>query len=194
MKKAAALLASAVLVVAFAVWYSIAFLGDVDQFPRLLRWKEKGEFAQFQDHKVFVRHNFPERLEASSKDTLLLLHGFPTASYDFDKVWSQLERDFNVLAFDFLGFGFSDKPSSLNYTLMMQADLAEHILCQYGVKEFHILSHDYGDTVAQELLYRKRFVASQSPCGASRLEDVVMVRINAVIKVLSPTYPCFIRS
>ena len=44
--------------------------------------------------------------------------------------------------------------SSYSYSLMDQADIAEELLSQLGVKETHVLAHDYGDTVAQELLAR----------------------------------------
>jgi len=36
-----------------------------------------------------------------------------------------------------------------------QADLMEALMTKLGVKRYHILAHDYGDTVAQELLARQ---------------------------------------
>jgi pimeloyl-ACP methyl ester carboxylesterase len=53
-----------------------------------------------------------------------------------------------------LGFGLSEKPRNITYSIMMQADLQEALLEHLGVSEAHILAHDYGDTVAQELLAR----------------------------------------
>ena len=41
-----------------------------------------------------------------------------------------------------------------NYTIMEQADITEHLLHQLEVPRVHILAHDYGDTVAQELIAR----------------------------------------
>lgn len=38
---------------------------------------------------------------------------------------------------------------------MEQADITEHILSYLGVKKAHILTHDYGVSVMQELLARK---------------------------------------
>jgi pimeloyl-ACP methyl ester carboxylesterase len=53
-----------------------------------------------------------------------------------------------------IGFGFSDKPEHHDYSLLNQADIHEQFLNDIGVKSFHILAHDYGVSVAQELLAR----------------------------------------
>ena len=54
-----------------------------------------------------------------------------------------------------MGFGFTDKPKDYKYSLFDQADLYEHIIKTKGITRFHILAHDYGDTVAQELIARQ---------------------------------------
>ena len=84
---------------------------------------------------------------------LLLIHGFPTASWDWGKVWPQLAKQFKCIALDMLGFGYSDKPNQ-HYRITEQADGFCALLDLLGIKECHVLSHDYGDTVAQELLAR----------------------------------------
>ena len=53
-----------------------------------------------------------------------------------------------------LGFGFSDKPKSSDYRIGEQADIQEDLLQHLGISSYHILAHDYGDTVTQELLAR----------------------------------------
>jgi len=86
--------------------------------------------------------------------TLLLIHGFPTSSWDFSPIWQALTTHFNVIAPDLLGFGFSAKPVAYDYSILDQADLCEALLTRLGVNRFHILAHNYGDSVAQELLAR----------------------------------------
>jgi pimeloyl-ACP methyl ester carboxylesterase len=54
-----------------------------------------------------------------------------------------------------LGFGFSDKPNPHAYSIMEQADLCEALIVERKLERFHVLAHDYGDTVAQELLARQ---------------------------------------
>ena len=90
----------------------------------------------------------------SDNETLLLIHGFPTASYDWWKIWEPLSNKFSLLAPDMLGFGYSAKPPEFPYSIMKQADLILDLLKEKGINEFHILAHDYGDTVAQEILAR----------------------------------------
>lgn len=87
------------------------------------------------------------------KPWLLLIHGFPTSSWDWTAVWPLLSPHFRLAALDMLGFGLSEKPR-IAYSIMDQADLQEALLEHLGVSEAHILAHDYGDTVAQELLAR----------------------------------------
>lgn len=119
--------------------------------PSLERWRESGHFVAFGQHQIFCQDSAPgER----ARPALLLIHGFPTASWDFAKLWPALTAQFRVLAADMLGFGFSSKPRRHSYSIDEQADLFEQLVGGKGVDRYHILAHDYGDTVAQELLAR----------------------------------------
>lgn len=89
------------------------------------------------------------------KPWLMLIHGFPTSSWDWSGMWLELEKHFNLAALDMLGFGLSDKPSNIHYSILDQADLQEALLEHLGVSEAHLLVHDYGNTVGQELLARQ---------------------------------------
>jgi pimeloyl-ACP methyl ester carboxylesterase len=89
-----------------------------------------------------------------SKPWLLLIHGYPTSSWDWNFVWADLAAHFRIAAMDMLGFGLSEKPRGHVYSIFTQADFQEALLEHLGVSEAHILAHDYGDTVAQELLAR----------------------------------------
>lgn len=112
-------------------------------------WKSKGSFFEYESHKVFYVFE-----KSKEKPVLLLLHGFPTASWDWKFVWDELQDHFSLLSLDLMGFGFSDKPTDFNYSLLKQAELCEALLASLKIKQYHILAHDYGDTVAQELLAR----------------------------------------
>src|SRR5262249_62054689 len=76
---------------------------------------------------VFVR-------TAGSGPWLTLLHGFPTSSWDWAAVARLLEPTFRVLAFDFLGFGDSDKPRDHEYSIDEQADLTEVLWRRFVVE------------------------------------------------------------
>ncbi|MGH9554762.1 MAG: alpha/beta fold hydrolase [Terriglobales bacterium] len=101
---------------------------------------------------------------------LTLLHGFPTCSWDWAQMVPLLEPHRRLLLFDFLGFGDSDKPYRHNYSLLEQADIVEALWRRFGVERTEVVAHDYGVTVAQELLARK------SACKlATRVESVTLL-------------------
>jgi pimeloyl-ACP methyl ester carboxylesterase len=85
---------------------------------------------------------------------LTFLHGFPTSSWDWAKVAPRLESRFRLLCFDFLGFGDSEKPRQHRYSILEQADVMEAVWRHFGVAETGVVAHDYGATVALELLGR----------------------------------------
>lgn len=92
--------------------------------------------------------------ESGHGPALMCLHGFPTASIDFEHIWPSLTNSFHAFAYDFIGMGKSAKPRQ-KLTVGLQADMAESLLSKYGITEAHLLAHDLGDTVAQELLARQ---------------------------------------
>lgn len=93
--------------------------------------------------------------EAGAGEPLLLIHGFPTASWDWHYLWQPLAEHYRVIACDMLGFGDSSKPRRHAYSLLEQADLQQALLAHLGIDgPLHVLAHDYGDSVAQELLAR----------------------------------------
>jgi pimeloyl-ACP methyl ester carboxylesterase len=58
------------------------------------------------------------------------------------------------LAFDFLGFGLSEKPRDHEYTLAWQADAAEELVRRAGAGQVFVVAHDMGTSVATELMAR----------------------------------------
>ena len=114
-------------------------------------WREKGKTFQHRGHKIFYR----DESGHGNKQALVCIHGFPTASWDWQALWPDLLKNFErVISPDMIGFGFSAKPRDYTYSIFDQADLFEALLKQLGVTRFHLLAHDYGDSVAQELLAR----------------------------------------
>lgn len=95
-----------------------------------------------------------EHEEDDARPLLLLIHGFPTSSWDWTAIWDELAAHFRLAALDMLGFGLSEKPKNIAFSILDQADLQEALLEHLGVSQAHLLCHDYGDTVGQELLAR----------------------------------------
>lgn len=115
---------------------------DPQLTERVREWQRRGASERFREHSI---HTFRQEAEGP---LLLLLHGFPSSSYDWRLL---LEEDVpsNVLGFDFLGFGLSDKPRGHDYSLFWQADLSEELVRRHGDgRPVLIVAHDMGTSVA----------------------------------------------
>lgn len=115
---------------------------------KLKIWHETSKYFDYQGTPIFFR------LSRQSDEVVLCLHGFPTSSHDFHKIWQRLTERFAVLAFDLIGYGFSAKPANFDYTTFNQTDALQALLKYLNIKKVHILAHDYGNTLTQELLAR----------------------------------------
>jgi len=117
----------------------------------LRHWIATGDVRSLNGRRIFTRV-----AETANRPPLLLIHGYPTSSHDWHAVWDALAERHSLYTLDLLGFGGSEKPRRAPYTIAEQADLCQALLAQHGVGRVHVLAHDYGDTVAQELLARAR--------------------------------------
>lgn len=86
---------------------------------------------------------------------VLVLHGFPTSSWDFVDAAELVSQQRRVVLFDFLGFGYSDKPDDHGYSLFEQADVATLVARACGLTRAHVWAHDMGTSVATELCARR---------------------------------------
>ncbi|MCP5483006.1 MAG: alpha/beta fold hydrolase, partial [Spirochaetales bacterium] len=68
------------------------------------RWKKEGRTFLHRGHEIFYR-------EEGRGEPLLLIHGFPTSSFDWIYVWPELAKRYRLVAADLIGFGFSAKPA-----------------------------------------------------------------------------------
>jgi len=110
-------------------------------------WLDRAQFLDHESHRIAY-------WTAGEGRPLLLIHGFPTSSWDWHQVWGALAERRCVIACDMLGFGLSAKPRS-GYSIFRQAEIQMALLQELGVTEFDVVAHDYGDTVGQELLARR---------------------------------------
>jgi pimeloyl-ACP methyl ester carboxylesterase len=112
-------------------------------------WLQAGEYVRINDHNIFVM-----RAGDTSLPTLLLIHGYPTSSLDWQPMWGELCKRYRVITVDLLGFGFSDKPRQHTYSIHEQADIVQAVLQHFNMSSAHLLVHDYGVSIGQELLAR----------------------------------------
>lgn len=114
-------------------------------------WRAAGREVTAGGHRTFVLD--VAAAQESDLDPLLVLHGFPSASFDYRHVLPALSAQRRVVLFDFLGFGLSAKPD-LRYGIRMLADQAEAVARGAGLDRVALLTHDMGDSVGGELLRR----------------------------------------
>jgi pimeloyl-ACP methyl ester carboxylesterase len=89
----------------------------------------------------------------SSKPTLLLLHGFPTSSFQFNELMPRLADRFHVIAPDFPGMGFSEVPGPLvatptfdDVTRLVDAFVERHV-----PGRFVLYLHDIGGPIGMRI-------------------------------------------
>jgi pimeloyl-ACP methyl ester carboxylesterase len=117
------------------------------------KWRASGEYftwqSQGRDLKIFYTCTGD-----TAKPAILMLHGFPTSSFDFHLLIQKLQPDFRICTFDFPGYGLSDKPAAgYRYSLHEDAEITRYFILNIAkLKEFALLSHDRGDSVALAFL------------------------------------------
>ncbi len=116
---------------------------------RVEEWRQRGERVGALGRSINVFHRDGE------DPLLVLLHGFPSSSYDW-RALLEVERRRAALAFDFLGFGLSEKPREHTYSLFWQADLVAELLGRFAAERpVFLVAHDMGTSVATELMARE---------------------------------------
>ncbi|RVX68136.1 hypothetical protein B0A52_08277 [Exophiala mesophila] len=102
--------------------------------------------------KVFYRE-----AGSPSKPTFLLLHGFPTTSFQFRKIIPLLAEKYHVVAPDLPGYGFTEIPDELNfkYTFANIADTIESFLDVLQIKKFAVYIFDYGAPTGLRLALKR---------------------------------------
>jgi len=108
--------------------------------------------ADVNGRKIFYR-------EAGSKasPTIVLLHGFPSSSHMFRDLIPQLAKNFHIIAPDYLGFGYSDAPTTdeFEYTFDALAAQVEALLFDVlRINTFSIYVQDYGAPVGYRIAYK----------------------------------------
>jgi len=134
----------------------------------------KENFLTFRGRKIYVE-------EHGSGPPLLLLHGFAASSYSFHKLVPQLAGHFRVVAVDYYGFGYTERPKTTDeFGIDSQLELIRHVMKAKQMGPATVLGQSYGGTLALLL-------AESDPGAVERL-----VLISAVMEFGDP--PAWVRS
>jgi pimeloyl-ACP methyl ester carboxylesterase len=98
---------------------------------------------------VFYREAGP-----TNAPTIVLLHGFPSSSREFDTLIPLLATRYHLVAPDFPGFGQSDAPppASYVYTFDNLAKTINGLLEQLQISNYSFFLHDYGGPVGFRIM------------------------------------------
>jgi pimeloyl-ACP methyl ester carboxylesterase len=121
--------------------------------PRAVDWEknratifhvEHSRFAQVDGAKI----HYQEAGEPTAP-ALILIHGFASSTLVWSKVFLKLvHTGFRVIAPDMLGFGYTSKPRSAQYTIEGQARMITSLMDQLGLEQATIVGSSYGGAVA----------------------------------------------
>ena len=99
-------------------------------------------------------------LTMGSGEPLLLVHSVAQSIYTWRTLMPKLAESYCVIAIDLPGFGHSDRPLSLNYSMDETADVLVKCLDALGVKKTHALGVTMGAlyTMYAAVKYPDRFM------------------------------------
>ncbi len=131
--------------------------GQVPASDLVAQWRAAGQYfswtSTLPENAGRSVQVFYTCLGDAAKPAMLMVHGFPTSSFDFRLPARDLSADYRVCTLDFPGYGLSDKPTGYRYTLGDDARLLWRFVTEIvPLKEFVLLSHDRGDSVALSFL------------------------------------------
>jgi len=111
----------------------------------------------------------------ASATTLLLLHGFPSSSAQYESLMERLEDRYHVIAPDYPGFGQSP-PVAGTATFDRLADVIEGFTEAKGLERFGLYMFDFGSPVGFRLATRR----------PERVQALVLQNGNAYEEGLGP--------
>src|SRR5688572_26509781 len=82
---------------------------------------------------------------------LLLVHGTPSWSFEYRELISALRGELRAIAPDHLGFGLSDRPAEVSYSLADHTENLRRLIAARGVDKLDLQVHDFGGPIALPL-------------------------------------------
>lgn len=121
--------------------------------PGDVEWEKNREAVFHADYSRFtevdgVRVHYQEVGETNAPP-MILIHGFAASNLVWSKVFLELaEAGFRVIAPDLLGYGYSDKPRHLDYTIPRQAEMVVGFMRRLGIDRAVLVGSSYGAAIA----------------------------------------------
>ena len=113
-------------------------------------WLDRAAYP-FAPHWADLTFGRLHYVDEGDGDTLLLVHGTPTWSFEFRHLIKALSRQYRCVAPDHLGFGLSDRPHDATYTPEAHAARLEAFVAHLGLDRVTLIVHDYGGPIGLPL-------------------------------------------
>ena len=148
-----------------------------------LQWPAK-TYYRFQE--VEGRRIFYREAGDRAKPTIVLLHGFPSSSHTYRELIPLLSGTYHVIAPDYLGSGFSDRPSPerTTYTFDLLARHVLGLLSELKIDRYVLYMQDFGAPVGYRMML-------QSP---DSLQALIVQNANAYLDGLTEARQDFFRT
>jgi alpha-beta hydrolase superfamily lysophospholipase len=140
----------------FAMWLTLC--GHAQAADPAEEWQASGRYFTWKstlpENQGRVLQVFYTCMGDATMPAIVMLHGFPTSSFDFRPLIAALQPDYRICTLDFPGYGVSDKLAvGYRYSLSEDAQLVwDFVTTVVSLKEFILFSHDRGDSVALNFL------------------------------------------
>ena len=102
--------------------------------------------------RVFYRESIPVMEDAP---TLLLLHGFPSGSHQFRRLFDVLGDRYRLIAPDYPGFGHTVASPDFVYSFETLSQVVERFMERLGLTKFVMYVFDFGAPVGLRLASRR---------------------------------------
>jgi haloalkane dehalogenase len=112
-------------------------------------------------------------VDEGSGEPIIMIHGEPTWSYLYRNFIPALSKRFRVIAPDHMGFGKSESPPNVAYTLDRHARNLESLIEELDLRDITLVMQDWGGPIGTVIASRhpermKRFVAMNTVFGTDR--------------------------
>jgi haloalkane dehalogenase len=90
-------------------------------------------------------------IDEGSGPAVVFVHGTPSFSYDFRALVGALRSRYRCIALDHLGFGLSDRPTTIGDPLELHTRNLGRLLDVLEVERYALVAHDFGGPIALPL-------------------------------------------
>ncbi|MEL0639320.1 alpha/beta hydrolase [Pseudoalteromonas aliena] len=139
------------------------------------------KYASVEGKKIFYREAGTQH-----KQTIVLLHGYPSSSHSYRELIPLLSGRYHVIAPDYLGSGYSDRPNPADqkYTFELLARYVEGLLITLKVNRYTLYIQDFGAPVGFRMLLN----------NPDKLDALIVQNGNAYLEGLTSARQAFFKN